>query len=179
MATNDFVPVIAAVVGGMLTILGGLAASFMILRSSRKSEKRAVFRSGLEKMYMICTSLQNDIDYSTFKAAQLAEVQKEEMNALRLVHRPTREINNTATFCGKLSFLTFSYFPKLEPSIVSLDIAINKFKYAEYLYYLEANRTNMKPSSEQYNSLQLPAKTVIDECRKVRTQIEKEIKRFI
>ena len=179
MTNSDFVPVIAALVGGMLTIMGGFVASFMILRSSRKSEKRAFFRSGLEEINMICTSLQNDIDNSIILAAKLAEVQKDEMNALRLVHRPTQEINNTEAFRGKLSFLMFSYFPQLEPSVVSLDTAINKFKYAEYLYYLEANSTNMKPSSEQFSSLQLLAKTVIDECKKVRIQIEKEIRRFI
>jgi hypothetical protein len=48
---SDFIPLLSVIIGGLLTVLGGIVTNYFTQSSSRKVEKRKVYREQLEQIY--------------------------------------------------------------------------------------------------------------------------------
>ena len=48
---TDFIPILSVIIGGLLTVLGGLLTNYAAQSTSRKAEKRKVYREQLERIY--------------------------------------------------------------------------------------------------------------------------------
>jgi len=181
MTINNFVPVIAALVGGMLTTSGGLVGSFLLQRNSRKSENRALYRSCFEEMYTLCNSLivvnHNAVSSIMFNAKDVPE---EIVEALIVLGKHEKhEERTTEEIFDRLSMLISLYFPKLKLKCDSLESAIIKLWKIEHISCRKTNISDNKNFDEEISLIMNAYDAVSSECAQLQTQIEMEIKKFM
>jgi hypothetical protein len=122
-ALAPLIPVIAALVGGILTAGGGFLANYFQLSTTREMERRQFYRERLEQIYLgvnqVVSWMEGESELYEMQRATKMEAEKMQIRELR-AENPENPIN-------RLRMSVDFYFPELTPQIISLGECVESF----------------------------------------------------
>jgi hypothetical protein len=118
-AFAPFIPVIAAIVGGMLTAGGGVAANVFQLSTTRKMERRQFYRERLEQIYLWV----NQVIVWMQSEEELWDMRPKMPEPAFIALRAQNPENPISRLRLSVDF----YFPELAPEVVSMGECIESF----------------------------------------------------
>ncbi len=157
--SSEWIPVVSAVVGGLLTVVGGFLGNFFLQSIARQADKRKVMRDELEQIYLLS---QQVVDWAV-KEMQAITKGYIGGNFDDSSQREDSQID-------KLLMLVRFYQPQLLPDAQKLADIVKEFQSGTVTFWLavaQAAQAGQQIPRESFENAIRP----VDEIQRLREQL--------